>query len=274
MRSEQTGISETAPRAFVVRHRRPIALGALATLGLLFALHLDHWHFPHRPLGALGEWPLLATAVVGGALAAFALGELRPRLAGARLAVGALAAVAAFAILQMADPFAGRRTWLYAPARCDFTVEFPHRPLIIAGDMRSGAAQTATVTRALDVDVGDAAAFSAECVAFDRALPDAAKRAALDAAEAQLKAAAARVKLRIERIARPDRDTVALSGLSDEARTETNEVIVKRGEARVILGRSSLLVLWAWTTARAGAAVMVDPAAFFASVRPAPPPRP
>ena len=265
----ETGTSETQAAPFVVRHRRAVAAGALAMLGLLFALHVHHWHFPHRPLGALGEWPLLAGAAAFGAVAAFAAAAAWRRLAGARLAVGALAAVAAFVALRSADPFAGRRTWLYAPAPCDFAVEFPHRPTIIGGELRIGAAPTKTATRALDVDVGDAAAFSAECLAFDSALPDAAKRAVLDAAEAQLKAAAARVKLRVERAARPDRDTVALSGLSDDARTENNEVIVKRGEARALLGRSSLLVLWAWTTARAGSPSKADTAAFLASVRPA-----
>jgi len=259
--------SDTQAEPLLIRHRRGVATSALAILALLFALHAHHWHFPHRPLGAIGEWPLLAGAAALGVAAAFVLAAIGTRLAGARLAVGALAAVAAFVVLQSADPFAGRRTWLYAPAQCDFAVEFPRRALIIAGEMPVGAAPTKTVTRALDVDVGDAAAFSAECLAFDHALPDAAKRAVLDAAEARLKAAAARVKLRIERVARTDRDTVALSGLSDDARTESNEVIVKRGEARAILGRSSLLVLWAWTTARAGAPSKADTAAFFASAR-------
>lgn len=252
---------------FLIRHRRAIAAGAGLTLVLLFALHAQHWHFPHRPLGALGEWPLLAGAVAGGALAMLALAAIWPALAGARLAVGALAAVVVFVALQSADPFAGRRTWHYAPAQCDFAVEFPRRPLIAAGETQIGAAPTKTVTRALYVDVGDAAAFSAECVAFDEALPDGAKQAALDAAETRLKASAARVKLRIERVARAGRDTVALSGFSDDARTESNEAIVKRGEARAILGRSSLMVLWAWTTARAGAPSTADTAAFFASVR-------
>jgi hypothetical protein len=265
----ETGTSETHAAPFLVRHRRAVAAGALVILALLFALHAHHWHFPHRPLGAAGEWPLLAGALAAGALVAFALAALSPSLAGARLAVGTLAAIAAFVALQSADPFAGRRSWLYAPAACDFAVAFPRRALIIGGELKVGTAPAQTVTRALDIDVGDAAALSAECVAFDRALPEAARRATLDAAEAQLKAAAARVKLRIERVARPDRDSVALSGVSDDARTEKNEVIVKRGEARAILGPSSLLVLWVWTTARAGAPSRANPEAFFASVRPA-----
>ncbi len=255
---------------FLVRHRHAVAAGALAVLALLFALHAHHWHFPHRPLGTFGEWPLLAGVLAAGAAVAFVLTALRPRLARARLAVGALAAIAAFVALRSADPFAGRRTWLYAPAACDFSVEFPHRPLIIAGELQLGGGQTKMVTRALGVDVGDAAAFSAECVAFDRALAETAKRAVLDAAEAQLKAAAARVKLRIERVARPDGATVALSGINDEARTADNETIVKRGEARAILGPSSILVLWAWTTARAGVPSTADPPSFFASLKPAP----
>jgi hypothetical protein len=251
---------------FLVRHRHAVAAGALAVLALLFALHAHHWHFPHRPLGAAGEWPLLAGALAAGATLALVLTALRPHLARARLAVGALAAIAAFVALRSADPFAGRRTWLYAPAACDFSVEFPRRPLIIVGELQLGGGQTKTVTRALEIDVGDAAAFSAECVAFDRALPEAAKRAALDAAEAQLKAAATRVKLRIERVARTDGGAVALSGINDAGRTETNDVIVKRGEARAILGPSSILVLWAWTTARAGVPNTADPPSFFASV--------
>jgi hypothetical protein len=254
-------------KPLLVRHRHAVAAGALAILAMLFALHAHHWHFPHRPLGAIGEWPLLAGALAAGALAAAAPAALAPRFARARLAVGALAAIAAFVALRTADPFAGRRSWLYVPAGCDFAVEFPRRALIIGGEIGTGAAPTRKMTRAVDIDVGDAAALSAECVAFDRALPEAAKRAALDAAEAQLGAAAARVKLRVERLARPDGRTVALSGVSDEGRTESNEVIVKRGEARAILGPSSLLVLWSWTTARAGAPSRADPERFFASVR-------
>lgn len=261
-----TGTSETRAAPFLVRHRRGIAVGALAILALLFALHAHHWHFPHRPLGAFGEWPLLAGAIAAGAALAFALTARWPRFASARFAVGALAAVVAFVALRSADPFAGRRSWLYAPASCDFTVEFPRRPLIIGGELRLGGGQTATVTRALDVDVGDAAAFSAECVTLDRALSDAAKRAVLEAVESQLEAAATRVKLRIERVARIDGAMIALSGLNDDGRTETNDVIVKRGEARAILGPSSILVLWAWTTARASVPSTADPRSFFASV--------
>ena len=257
---------ETQAAPFLVRHRRAITVGALAVLALLFALHAHHWHFPHRPLAAVGEWPLLAGAIVAGAALAFALTARWPHLASARLAVGALAAIAGFVVLRSADPFAGRRSWLYAPASCDFTVEFPRRPLIIGGELRLGGGQTATVTRALDVDVGDAAAFSAECVTLDRAPSDAAKRAVLEAVEAQLKAAAARVKLRIERVARTDDATIALSGLNDDGRTETNDVIVKRGEARAILGPSSILVLWARTTAREHVPSAADPPSFFASV--------
>jgi hypothetical protein len=257
---------DTHAATFLLRHRRAIFAISALTLGLLFALHAYHWHFPHRALGALGEWPLLAGAAALGALASFALAAIAAPLAGARLAMGALAAVAAFVVLQLADPFAGRRTWRYAPAHCDFAVEFPRRPLIVGGEIRAGAAETKMATRALYVDVGDVAAFSAECVAFDRALPEPARRAALEAAEAQLKAAAARVKLRIERAAR-DGSTVTLRGLNDEARTRENEAIVKRGEARAILGPSSLLVLWSWTTARAGEPVSADSASFFASVR-------
>lgn len=262
----ETGTFRAQTETFLVRHRRAVAAGALAILALLFALHAHHWHFPHRPFGAIGEWPLLAGALAAGAALAFALAALRPRLAGARLAIAALAAIAAFVALRSADPFAGKRSWLYAPAACDFSVAFPRRPLVIGGELQLGGGQTAAVTRALDVDVGDAAALSAECVALDRALPEAAKHAMLDAAEAQLKAAAARVKLRIERVARTDGATVALSGLNDEARTGDNETIVKRGEARAILGPSSILVLWAWTTARAGAPSTADPPSFFASV--------
>lgn len=261
-----TVTSETQAAPFLVKHRRAVAAGALATLALLFAFHAYHWHFPHRPGGALGEWPLLAGAAAVGALAAFALAALRPRFAGARLAAGALAAIAAFAILQLADPFAGRRTWRYAPAQCDFAVAFPHRPLIVAGETPAGDGAARTVTRALDIDVGDAAALSAECVAFDRALSEAARRAALDAAEARLKAAAARLKLRDARLARAGADTVVLSGVNDDGRTGSNETIVRRAEARAILGPSSLLVLWAWTTARAGSPSAADPDAFFASV--------
>lgn len=261
--------ADTDAGPFVVRHRRVIAAGAALTLVFMFAAHAWHWHFPYRPAGAAGEWPLLAAALALGVLASLVLSAAWPALAPARMAAGALSAIAAFALLQIADPFAGRRTWRYAPPHCDFAVEFPHRPTIMAGDLRVGA-QTRPVTRAIDIDVGEATALSAECLAFERDLPDAGRRAALDGAEAHLKALAARLKLRIDRVARAG-DTVVVSGLSDDGRTENNEVMLKRGEARATLGPSSLLVLWAWTTWRAGTPAAAEPAAFFASLRPARP---
>jgi len=261
---------DTQAASFLVRHRWLIAAGAVLTLVVMFVLHAHYWHFPHRPSGAAGEWPLLAAAAAIGALAAFALASVSPALAQARLAAGALAAIAAFVVLQMADPFAGRRTWRYAPAQCDFAVQFPHRPSIVAGELRIGTEQTRKVKRAVDIDVGEAAALSAECLGFGRDLPDAMRRAALDGVEAQLKTLAARLKLRVDRVARAG-DTIVVSGISDDARTENNEVLLKRGEARATVGPSSLIVLWAWTMSRADVPGSGSAALFFDSVRPANP---
>jgi hypothetical protein len=82
---------------------------------------------------------------------------------------------------------------------------------------------------------------------------------------AQLKAAAARLGLKIERVTRAG-DTIALAGFSDEGRTASNEVLLRRGEARAVLGASSLLVLWAWKLGRAGDASPFTER-FFGSVR-------
>jgi len=217
---------------------------------LLFALHVYRWHWPHDIAGAAREWPLLAAALGVGAVAGWALPRVLPRVAGAGAAPGALAAAVTFVALQTADPFVARRAWIYAPEPCDFAVAFARRPDIVAGEARLGA-EARPVRRAVLTDVGEAASWSAECVGFARPLADGEKAPMLDAAEAQLKAAAARLGLKIERVARAG-NTIALAGFSDEGRTAANEVLVRRAEARAVLGSSSLLVLWAWKLGRAG----------------------
>jgi hypothetical protein len=137
---------------------------------------------PQDPAAAAGEWPLLAAALGVGALAGWALPRALPRVAGAGAALGALAAAAAFLVLQVADPFVARRAWTYAPERCDFAVAFARRPDIVAGEARLGA-EARPVRRAVLTDVGEAASWSAECVAFARPLADGEKAAMLDAAE-------------------------------------------------------------------------------------------
>lgn len=257
-----------SPRVpFVVRHRRLIVPGALAALAILFAIQVYRWHAPYRVAGAVGELPLLAVALAAGVGAGLALPRVWPRLAGAGAGPGALAALFAFMIAQAADPFVARRSWRYAPAGCDFAVEFPRRPEIVAGEARLAGMRMKTVTRAVLTDVGEALTLSAECLDFERPLAGRDVPAVLDAAEAQLAAAAARLRLELERVTRGEGNAVHLSGFSDEGRTAANEKLIRRAEARAVLGRSSLLVLWAWRVGREGVSVSAAAAPFFASVR-------
>jgi hypothetical protein len=250
--------------------RAAVAIGAVAVLALLFGMQVYRWHAPYRLADAWRELPLLGAALVLGGMAAYALPRLVPRLARARFASGAAAAVLAFAILQAVDPFVAERRWRYAPEGCDLAVAFPQRAEIVAGEIRLAGRPTQTVMRALLTDVGEATTFSAECAIIGRALADPEKAAVLDVAEALLKSAAARLRLKGERVARIGDDTVALSGTSDEGRTATNAVLLRRAEARAVLGRSSLLVLWAWKIGREGETAPFGDA-FFAGVRPARP---
>ncbi|HEY7611241.1 MAG TPA: hypothetical protein VIF14_18590, partial [Alphaproteobacteria bacterium] len=245
--------------------RAAVVIGALAALALLFGLHVYHWHAPYRLEGIVGELPLLASALVAGGIAGLALPRFWPRLARARTATGALAALVAFVALQAADPFVARRDWRYAPEDCDFAVAFPRRPEIVAGEARLAGMRMKTVTRALLTDVGAATTLSAECLDFERAIADADKDAVLAAIEAQLKAAAARLRLKLERVAR-EGDTVVLAGFSDEGRNAANEPLLRHAEARAMLGQKSLLVLWAWKIGRAGESMPFG-GEFFAGVR-------
>lgn len=222
-------------------------------------LHCYRWHWPYRPAGVFDEWPLLAGALVLGAAGALVVPRLWRRLAGAAAAIGAVAAVLGFLVLQAADPFVAQRTWRYAPPGCDFAVNFPRPAEIVSGEARLAGAPAQTVTRAMSADVGAATSLSAECLAFGRTLAEAERAATLDAAEAQLKAAAARLKLKVERVAREGPAAIVLSGTSDEGRTATNEILLRRAEARVVLGRSSLLIVWGWRIEREGEARQASP---------------
>jgi hypothetical protein len=243
-----------------------VAVGALAALTLLFGLHVYRWHVPYRLEGIAGELPLLACALVAGAVVGFALSQRWPRLARARASTAALAALLAFLVLEMVDPFVDHRDWRYAPEGCDFSVAFPRRPEIVAGEARLAGMRMKTVTRALLTDVGAASTLSAECLDFERPIADADKPAALAATEAQLRAAARRLRLKIERVAH-EGDTVVLTGISYEGRNAANEPLLRFAEARATLGRASLLVLWAWKIGRKGTLRFGDE--FFAAVRPA-----
>ena len=245
-----------------------VAAAALIVFALLFGLHLHQWYGPYRLGEIWREWPLLAGALAAGAFAALVLPRLGLRLARARLATASVTVLAAFLAMLAADPFAGRRFWIYAPASCDLTVEFPRRASAVPGEVRAGDRSSKPVNRVLLTDLGTATALGAECVAFESALPAGARAAALDEAEALLKAQAARLRLTVQRVARIGGDAVALSGYADEGRTANNEALLRRGEARAVLGTSSLLVLWAWKIQREGETAPFGEA-FFASVRPA-----
>lgn len=254
------------PRAhFLVRHRRPLGIGAAAALAALFALHAAHWHLPHRIGGIADELPLLGAALGAGALAGLLLPRTGFAFAGfGAWPAGAVAALLAFIALRAADPFVAQRGWLYAPAGCDHAVEFPRRARIVAGEVQVGQHRHGAVERAVHVAVGEATTLSAECIELGAEVRGADRARLLEIAEALLRRSAERLRLKVDRVARGD-DRVVLAGRSDEGRNAANEPLVKRGEARVVLGRASLLVLWAWTVGGEGAQFPPDVARFFAS---------
>lgn len=236
---------------------------------MFFVVHVVHWHLPYRIEGAIDELPLLGVALGAGLAAGFLL----PRLAGIFVRFGAwpiaaFVALIVFLQVQAADPFVRQRSWLYAPERCDHAVEFPRRASILAGDAVDDQNRRREVERARHVDVGQATTFTAECLDLGGEISADNRARLIEAAEAQLKRAAALLRLKVERTARND-GTVTLAGFSDEGRNAANEPLLRRAEARAVLGRSSLLVLWAWSVGGEGAQFPPSVALFFSSVRPA-----
>ena len=253
---------------FIVRHRRAVTWGALAFLALLFGIHAFRWHAPYRLGGAVGEWPLLAGAAAIGVAARMGLPALSPRFAGtAALPAAAIVGTIGYLVLQSADPFVVKRDWRYAPKGCDFALDFPGRPDFLVGEIESGAGAR-NVERAVHVDVGRGIALSAECMPFDRPEVAAGDPALADRAEALLRLLAQRLRLKVGTVARLGGDTVALSGVADEGRTADNEPLLRKGEARAVVGAKSLLVVWAWRITRDPAADSGPvAAALFASIR-------
>jgi hypothetical protein len=232
-------------------------------------VHVAHWHWPYRVDGALRELPLLGVALGAGAVAALLLARVAPlfRSLGAWPSA-AVVALLAFLVVQGADPFASERSWRYAPEGCEFAIEFPRRPGIAAGEALNDARQRVDVERALLTDIGRATSYSAECVAFGRAIDAGDRARLLENAEARLKSAAERLRIKIERVAREGDRAATLSGLSDEGRDANNVALLRRAEARAVLGRSSLLVVWTWTVLREGEKPPPSVARFHGSVRP------
>jgi hypothetical protein len=258
----------------VNRHRRAIGIGAAAALLIFFIVHVAHWHWPHRLSGAVGELPLLGVAVGAGLVAALLLTRVVPLFRSLEaFASGALVALFAFLVVQAADPFVGARSWRYAPARCDLAVEFPRAPTVVSGEAVNDARQASPVERALLTDLGSSTSYSAECLALGRAIEPADRARLLADAEARLKRDAERLRIKIERLERDgevaDASGLVLHGLSDEGRNAANEPLLRRARARVVLGGSSVLVVWSWSVLREGEAAPAGVERFHASVRPA-----
>jgi len=234
---------------------------------VFFAIHVAHWHWPYRIEGALDELPLLGVALGAGAAAALLLARVVPlfRSLGAASS-GAAVALFAFLAVQGADLFAAERNWRYAPAWCDFAVEFPRRAGIVTGEALNDARMPSAVERALFTDIGRATSYSAECLDLGRAIEGAERTRLLDMAEARLKAAAARLRAKVERVSRDGDSAVVLSGLSDEGRNANNVVLLRRTEGRAVLGRSSLMVVWTWSVLREGEALPPSIARFHGSI--------
>ncbi len=242
---------------------------------LFFVAHAAHWHWPYRAAGAIGELPLLGVAVGAGVVAALLMARVVPRFRSlGAWPSGAIVALPAFLAVQAADPFAGARSWRYAPDKCDLAVEFPRPPAIAAGEAVRDARQASAAERALLTDLARATSYSAECLALGRAIEPRDRARLLSDAEARLKRDAERLRVKIERLAREDESRVILHGVSDEGRNAANVPLIRRAQARVVLGRSSVLVLWTWTVLREGESMPVSVERFHISVRPAVPAAP
>jgi hypothetical protein len=257
--SSGAGIATASHPTFWLCQRRWIAAGALVALIGFFAAHVHYWHFPYRIGGIVDELPLLAAALLAGAAVGLAAARLRPGWATARASIAGIAALAAFVVLQAVDPFAASRSWRYAPAGCDFTVEFPRRAEIVEGEIRVAGQARARVQRAVFTDVGRAQTLSAECVALAREIDPAARGALLDQVGEQLMKSAARLRLSAHLQPRSGNAPVTLNGRSDEGRNERNEPLLRVAEAQAMLGRSSLLVVWGWRIEREGDARRISP---------------
>lgn len=268
----RTRISVSRHKPFVTRHRPAIGIGAAAALLIFFIVHVAHWHWPHRLSGTVGELPLLGVAVGAGLVAALLLTRVVPLFRGlGAFASGALVALFAFLVVQGADPFVGARSWRYAPARCDLAIEFPRAPTVVSGEVFNDVRRASPVERAFLTDLGSLTSYSAECLALGGAIapPDRARLVA--DAEARLKRDAERLRIKIERLERDDERGLELHGLSDEGRNAANEPLLRRARARVVLGGSSMMVVWSWTVLLENETVPAAVARFHASVRPAAP---
>jgi hypothetical protein len=270
-RSETKAPSAHTLRA-LVRHRGAIgAAAAIATLALWLA-HVAHWHWPYRIGGIAHELPLLGAAAGAGLVAALLLARVVPLFRGfGAWASGAVVALAAFLLMQSTDPFVAERSWRYAPERCDFAAAFPARPRIVAAEAPNDAQRAGE--RALLTESGTATSYSAECLGLGRAIEAGDRARLLADAEARLARDAARLRLKVERLERDGERAMILHGVSEEGRDAANEPLLRRAQARVMLGRSSVLVLWTWTVLRGGESAPPAVARFHESARPADAPR-
>lgn len=253
---------------FLARYPRAVTAASFALLAVLFGFHIAAWHFPHRAWGAFAEWPLLAGALVAGAVGGFAWHRWARR--DTALPVAAIASVAAFVVLRPMDPFAGERDWAYAPPDCEFAVSFARRPQIVRGQAGDGAAaELRALERALLVELGTGSAMSAECVAIEVPAAAAAAGPALRArTEALLRASAERLRVKIRDVAQREDNVVVLRGETDEGRTADNEPLMRKAAAYAMIGNRSLMVMWGWRITRDPAAGMdIAVTKFFGSVR-------
>ncbi|MBL8672988.1 MAG: hypothetical protein JNK11_20170 [Alphaproteobacteria bacterium] len=270
------------------------ALAAAALLGLALALccaRVFAWHWPSEIDGAGGEAVVLATAVAIGGGAGAALqraASFSHRASGMRWVfaawVPAAFAFSAYALALAADLRWGGdgfarggppRTYLWAAEGCGFAVRFPARPVSTA--MRIGGARNrpeALARRADLADVGTATAYVAECLVFARpAVADEQDALRRDAAQ-QFALTAAQQGMRDPLIRRDAGDplVVALSAWT-EGRTEANQAIKRRIEARTHVGAMSILTITVATIAGAelgdgDAPLDRAAAAFLVSVKP------
>jgi hypothetical protein len=255
------------------RHRHRIAIVAAALIAALFLTHAIYWHLPYRPDGFADEAVILAIAAALGAM----FGVVARRIHSGFVSFGlwpsacVLALIAYFG-LRVWDPLARERSWLYAPANCEFAVDFPRRASVVSARVPATGGVGQRVERAILAEVGLALTLSAECAGHAAPLDEGSREALAAAAESGLRQSAERAGLTILAFSREARGLIVLRAVDVSGRDSRNRPILRQAEGRALLGERSVLVLWSWAIAPDAASVPDQARRFFASARSRPSP--
>lgn len=245
------------------KRERFIGYATLAFVLVLAGIDAAQWYLPHEPAGIAVEAALTALTIAAAWLLARAmagrahwLGRREPAL---RLG---LVALALHIVVRVVDPglhdgrlvFRDGRSWLYAPAGCEFGARFGGKGSVLTGRLKLPDGKEIEARRALRIEARSAAALGAECIVFDAAVPEAALPALRAQAVERLRYTAAQAGMAIERLEEGEAVQPAAPGAlapavlmvaRGEGRDAANAPIHRRFEGRVHIGRRSLMAIWA-----------------------------